>query len=164
MQSMIRGGVLAVVACVGCSHSATTPTAVQGGPFVMTLRSVIPCDGNSPAFPNLYTFSGILQVTNERLQFVADHTVPQGQPLTLDATRTGDGLAGTLRGTVVDADGYIVSAAVSKDSASGAALVGQVNATTTITGTIDGYIRIVHRVFSLAEGCSGTQTWTLRSP
>jgi hypothetical protein len=164
VQSMIRGGVLAVVACIGCSDSPTTPTAVRVGPFVLNLRSVNPCDSNSPAFANLYTFSGILQVTNEHLRFVADQTVPQGQPLTLDATRAGDRLSGTLLGTGVDADGYIVSAAVSKDSASGAALVGQVNAATVITGTLDGYIRVVHRVFSVAEGCSGTQSLTLRSP
>jgi hypothetical protein len=160
---MIRGGVLAVVACIGCSHSATTPTAVQGGPFALTLHSVSPC-GNDPAFASLYTFSGILQITTEHLQFVADHTLPQGQPLTLDATRTGDSLSGTLRGAAVDTNGYIVSGFLSKDSASGAVLTGQVSTATTITGTIDGYVHVVHRVFGVTQGCTGTQTWTLQSP
>jgi len=159
-----------VMSSYTATSSFRTPFMVVPGPYRMSLSPVAGGCGPVEAYPRTYTFDGTLDLIGSRFKFTTSRPVPiqPVNPMVLDVTRTGDSLVGGLfGGPSIDRQGYLVSAAVgfrpphSDQPLGPAPATGAVTNASTLAGTIDGALHIVHKYYGLATDCAGAHSWTV---
>jgi hypothetical protein len=116
-----------------------------------------------PPYQSEYAFHGTLSGGEADFTFTTDRPVTSltNRPLTMRLTRSGDAVAGTADGASFDDAGYPVQLSQSPGAGS-ASVRGAVSSGGTVSGTIDGYVYVVHVVFSIAGGCTGGHQWSFQ--
>ena len=152
-----------------CERSSTAPTQFEVAPGSYRLLIGLvgdECGPHGPAeMPRQYPFDGTLHLIDNRLKFATSPPPPQytESQIVVDVTRSGDSVSGGIvgRSLALTRNWLSVWAIGAKGPFPPGTITGAVVGPSSLAGTFDAELLILHSTYGIDAECAGTHMWTL---